>query len=188
MKSSDLKAEMRNAAGRVRQQHLDRLVALGASSAAIAGLGARQFSFGVVDAQIDRDSLFHPGEGPAHIVQPVYDEDREIIDLIAWRSLRPSQWFWRTASGWALGIDAISKRGHWDASEPITMHSTPLEWLASDGNGFCILDWSAPQLRDLIELEAIHVRDRAIGERLLSSISRPIRLPKLIISKAGRYA
>jgi hypothetical protein len=67
------------------------------------------------------------------------------------------------------------------------MWRTPLDWLRNEGIGLTVLDWDAPELRDLLMVESM-TADRDIGARLLEILSRPVRLPKLIVRKAVRLA
>ena len=108
----------------------------------------------------------------------------DIIDLIAWRSGDPARWFWRTGLGWALGTDWLTPR--W-GNEPVRLFATPLDWLAGAGEGMCILDGSAPEIRELAALGAIEA-DEMIGRRLLAILYKPVRVPRVIYRKAVRHA
>jgi len=174
----DLHSEMNAACDRIRQPHLDQLLGLGVSSGTIAELGARQAPFGVVSATACDDGLYVPGEGPTHLVQPIIDGG-EIIDLVAWRSLQPFRWWLRSGLGWALGQDNWTYRSAWDVGDPFAVHATPLDWLRAGCNGICIVDWSAPEVRELLTAEALRVGTPALGEALISTLSRPHRLPQI---------
>jgi hypothetical protein len=142
MTGADLAEEMWRAVGNVRQPHLDRLSALGCDLSAICALGQHQPPFGVERVCWASGGLYEPSEhGIAAVVQPViaWDDDfPECIDLIAWQTSAPRRWAWRTGTGWALGEWLL------DGDEPVPVVETPLEWLASAGTAFCILDWDAP--------------------------------------------
>ncbi|MCB4861126.1 hypothetical protein K7W03_16160 [Sphingobium sp. PNB] len=183
MKSTDLEAEMAAAANSVRQAHIDRMIALGVPGASIAALGAMQPAFGISPAAVEPSYFYQPVDGPTHVVMPVMDQG-EMIDLIAWRSSNPARWFWRTGLGWALGTDWLLPR--WD-NGPVKLYATPLEWLAGAGEGICVLDWSAPEIRDLAALEAIEA-DELIGRRLISVLSKPARMPRVTYRKAVQRA
>lgn len=187
MKVRDLTAEALTAASRVGRREFDRLASLGVSPVSIADVGSRHVPFGIVNAEVLKHGFYQPGAGAAHIVQPVFS-DGGIIDLVAWRSLTPSRWNLRTGLGWLMGIDEVSTVGGWDASRPVKLHATPLDWLRASGEGICILDWDAPELHTLSEIHAIEVDDRKLGSRLISVLSRPARLPHLIVRSAVRHA
>lgn len=183
MTSTNLEIEMVAAASRVRQEHIDRMLALGVPGAAIAALGAIQPVFGITAALPERSHIYQPGDGPAHVVMPVMDMG-EMVDLIAWRTTNPTRWFWRTGLGWALGTDWLLPR--WD-NGPVRLFATPLEWLANAGEGMCILDWAAPEIREMAMLDAIEA-DEMVGRRLLSILSKPVRLPRMVYRKEVKRA
>ena len=183
MKSADLENEMTTAAGRVQQDHLNRMMALGVPGAAIATVGAHQIAFGIALVSPEPSYFYQPGDGTLHVIMPVM-EAGELIDLIAWRSSNPARWFWRTGLGWALGADYLSPR--WD-DDPVRLFATPLDWLAGAGKGICILDWSAPEIRELSALDAIEA-DEMIGRKLMAILSKPVRVPRMIYRKAVRHA
>jgi hypothetical protein len=183
MTSADLEAEMEAASSRVRQEHLSRMLALGVPRASIATLGATQAPFGIASAQPDGSHLYQPGDGPTHVVMPVM-EMGDIIDLIAWRSTNPAKWYWRTCAGWALGADWLNPR--WD-EDPVRLYATPLDWLAGAGQGICILDWAAPEVRELASLGAIESGEM-IGRKLMAILSKPVRLPRMTYRKVVHHA
>lgn len=158
---------------------------MGASPASIAELGARQIPFGVANVERLERGLYQPGDGPLHVLTPVY-EGGEVIDLIAWRSERPMDWAWRTGLGWALGADEI-RRDYWPGDPPLQLHATPLDWLRAGGLGLCVLDWEADELEGLRHVHAIEA-DEWIAVRLRRALSKPRRLPTIIQRKAVRYA
>lgn len=173
---------MENAVRGVRQPHLDTLCDLGVPPRAIAHLGQHQAPFGVMNGTVDCDGLFVPGDGPARVVQPVII-GRQIVDLVAWRTARPDSWHLTTGLGWLMGEDQIYPA----PGVPVPLHATPLQWLASGGQGICILDWSAPELATLRSLDAIEVTEPAIGRMLLERLSQPQRLPRILNRKAAHY-
>ncbi len=183
MTSANLEAEMASAVSRVRQEHIDRMLALGVRGAAIADLGAIQPPFGISPALPERSHYYQPSDGPAHVIMPVMDMG-DMIDLIAWRSTNPARWFWRTGLGWALGTDWLLPR--WDDG-PVRLFATPLEWLANAGQGICILDWNAPEVREMAALESVEA-DQMVGRRLLAVLSKPVRLPRIVYRKEASRA
>ena len=186
MKAADIHAEAEAATFRVRKPHLDRLLALGVPARAIAELGARQIPFGVAHVERIERGLYQPGEGPLHVLSPVY-ADGEVIDIVAWRSDAPANWAWRTGLGWALGTDELPQlREYWPGDPPLQLHATPLDWLRAGGTGMCILDWEADELESLRGLNAIEA-DEWIAMRLHKTLSKPRRLPTIIKRKAVRH-
>lgn len=183
MKMADLQVEAHAACQRVRQPHIDRLIALGVPGAAIATLGEREIPFGIGTVERMADGLYQPGEGSLHVISPVY-EGGEIIDLVAWRSNAPGNWAWRTGLGWALGCYMLSPR--WD-DDPVIIHATPLDWLRAGGTGMCILDWEAPEIEQMRALAVIEA-DEWIASRITRTLNKPRRLPKILTRKEVRCA
>ncbi|PJG48323.1 hypothetical protein CAF53_08780 [Sphingobium sp. LB126] len=181
---TDLSSELQSAAARVEQRHLDRLIALGISGGTIAEMGLRGPPFGMVRGVDVGAGLYEPGDGPECVVIPVHAEGT-LIDLVAFRTDQPTRWRLRTGLGWALGADQIYVPS-WD-NEPLQLWRSPLDWLRNDGVGITVLDWDAPELRDLLMVESI-AADNDVGNRLLDILARPTRLPKLIVRKAVRHA
>src|SRR5688572_15498032 len=98
MRGADIRAEAEAAIARVRQPHIDRLLALGVPREALATLGARQIPFGVCKVERIERGLYQPGDGPLHVLSPVYAAG-DVIDIVAWRSDQPMNWAWRTGLG-----------------------------------------------------------------------------------------
>ncbi|WP_445191227.1 hypothetical protein ACT009_11555 [Sphingomonas sp. Tas61C01] len=163
---------------------IDHLKALGVTGSAIAeiNIATRHPAIGVVDAEPVGNGLFQIGAGPRHLVQPI-TVDGEIIDLVAWRSLRPDDWRLLRGVGWALGEDQLNAARSWTDQPPPMMLRTPLDFLRAAGSGFVVTDWSAPAVRSLIDFEAIDVADRALGDVLLNTISKPLRLPRVNVRR-----
>lgn len=184
MRQIDLEAERRAAIARVGDRHLGRISALDVSAAAIAALGERVPPFGVAPAVDIGRGLYEPGNGPEHLILFAY-EDGAHIDSIALRTDAPTRWMWRIGQGWALGADWLN-RLHWDPV-PAPIFATPLEWLRAGGQGICILDWSSDEIRRLALVNAIET-DAMTGKRILSILSKPRRLPQLIVRKAVQRA
>jgi hypothetical protein len=181
---SDLRAQMEAAAAAVRQQHLQHARALGVSFATIAEMGLVAPPFGIACARITDEGMLEFGEGPAHFVQPVL-ADGAILDLVGWRSLQPSRWGLCRGSAWALGADNIARSR--DLGVPLKLEATPLDYLRGAAKGLAIIDWDAPEVRQLIEVDAIEVDDKRLGDLLLNQISKPIRLPRIIERREMRH-
>jgi hypothetical protein len=174
----DCVAEMTAAADRIHQRHIDHIINAGVSPETLAKLGAQFAPFGVVATQSSRDGLYEPGNGATYIVQPVLT-DGDCVDLVAWRKSDPSRWHLRTGLGWALGEDAFTHRSFWGCGEPFPIHRSPLAWLIAGGTGIVILDWEAPELRELIALDVIEC-DRDLAVILHRRLSHPVRLPRFV--------
>jgi hypothetical protein len=198
----DLLAELRTASRAVRQPHLDRLKGLGVSVAWAAqqshdsGLPP----FGVTAAEDAGDGLYQPSEGALHMVLPVVD-DGALVDLVAFRSNDPGNWLLRTGHGWAMGMEQGMSRWLWSApadpsarppryqlGQPPTLFSDPLDWLRGGGEGICVLDWGAPEVRYLDVLPELVCSTPAVRALLIQALSRPARLPKLSILEAAHVA
>jgi hypothetical protein len=175
----NLGSELRAAADKVRQQHIDRMASLGVSGDALASLCYFDSHLAVAEVE-EVSGLFVPCEGrPLHFLTPIRSGG-ELIDLCAWRPSRPDRWLLRTGAGWALGEDA----GIGDWEYVLDLHATPLDWIKSGGSGLCVLDWSSPDLHQLALLHTIRVCDPELGKTLISALSRPIRLPAIEIQEA----
>lgn len=176
----DLQSEMEAATSSVRQVHLDRLRALGVSTATIADLGRDHPSFGVVKAEPVDGGLFQPGEGDLHVVLPVL-EDGALVDLVAFRSTSPDDWTLRTGNGWALGLNNGVGWHTW--AESVHVSATPLDWLRNGAAGLCVLDWRSPELPALDVLQSVTVPDHATATLLRDALTRPVRLPHIEVKE-----
>jgi hypothetical protein len=177
----DLRSELAAAESAVRQQHLDHIRALGVAPATVAELGRDFPSFGVATIEMRRDT-YAPGPGPAAFVHPVV-ADGAIVDLLAWRSLQPERWWLRLGVAWALGIDNLTRH---DLAEPLRIADTPLNWLRGGARGICIVDYDSPEIRSLQSVDAIEVDNGKFGELLLREISRPARVPRVVVERCAR--
>ena len=186
MADTDLSAEMRFAAGAVRQRHIDALLGLGVAGATIASLGSRQYPFGVMEGVINKDGAFVPGDGPLHLIQPVMDGP-DIIDLVAWRSMRHDRWGLRMGTGWALGVDNITEPGGWDSSSAHLI-GTPLNWLRAGAADTVVLDWEAREIEHLRHLSEITCSDRVVAKLLTDALKRPQPLPSIRIEEMRHVA
>lgn len=182
---TDLLTELRQAAADVRQVHLDRLNVLGVSIGFLADV--EPHPFGVQHCEDLGRGLFQPSPGaaPLHVIVPVL-EDGELVDLCAFRTTNPGNWMLRAGNGWALGL----ARGlrHWTWREQVHLFDSPIDWLRGRGEGVCILDWDAPEVRDLDVLSEIVCSSPAVARELRRVITRPTRCPKISVMEAARAA
>ena len=184
MKHRELRDEIETAGGNVKNPHLDRIRALGVTSTTIATLGAVQVPFGVMDCENIGGGIFQPGGDIPHMVQPVFD-DGAIIDIVAWRTTEPQNWLWRTGAAWALNTDAIAANSWGNA--PLSIDATPLDWLRNGATGLCILNWDAPEIRQLLRVKSINA-DGHIARQLRGSLMKPAYFPEIQIAEGLRHA
>jgi len=181
---SDLELELLRASGSIGLRHLERLQAMGVSTSTLAALTQGGAPIGASTAELAADGTYQPGPGPSVIIQPVL-ESGSLIDLVAWRTLRPARWYVRTGHAWALGADSLQCH---DIDQPLPVAATPLEWLQRGGCGVCILDWASPEIRRFLHLETIETSDRAFGDHLIRKISAPARLPRVVHRMSRSHA
>lgn len=176
----DLAAEMRSAGLASRLVHFKYLVTLGVPLKPLARMRLSDWGWGVVHALDGEDGLYRPGDGPLHVVLPVYD-DGVIIDLVAFRSSDPANWKLRTGIGLALGLERGWERHHW--ADDVELSITPLDWLRNCGEGICIVDWDAPEIYRLDTLPRITCPDARAASRLKLALTRPQHLPHISIKE-----
>lgn len=104
-----------------------------------------------------KSGTYQPTEhGEPAIVHPVHDDGpySDIIDVVAWRPSEPARWWLRTGAAIMLGEHAV--RHAYVYERPLSIHRTPLRWLAAYGNGAVILDWRAcrPELMEMVGFQA----------------------------------
>jgi hypothetical protein len=177
----NLPSELRRAAEAVTQSTIDRLRALGVRVEWLADYPT--YPFGVLRAEAVGDGLFQASnDGSPHLILPVL-EDGELVDLIAFRAADPGGWLLRSGEGWCLGLaDGLSSLVWRDA---VNLHATPLDWLRAEGDGLCILDWSAAlDIRQLDVLPHIICADQTTADNLRRAMTRPVRLPRISVMGA----
>lgn len=181
----DLEREFDASVSNVLSVHLERLRAFGVAPATIARINLAYPAFGVASGSIDRHRVFLPGDGAAHLVQPLV-ENGSLIDLIAWRPAAPTRWGLRTGLGWLLNADtAFATR--WDG-EVLDLHATPLDWLRADAQGAVVVDWAASDLDSLRSFECVRCGNDMLGRTLRRALDRPRRLPRIETMEARRAA
>lgn len=185
--SLDLHAEAFAAVERVRKPHLRRLEAAGVPLSAIMTIGRVQPPFGVHRVREGADGLWEPDEdGRLCAILPVvvprsFDwfeheiDTVEIIDLIAFHTSAPLRWSWRTGDGWALGADLL------DEDLPVTLVTSPLEWLAKSGQALCLLDWSSssPAWSSLRGGPPLQFADDALRQRVRNALIQSAPMPQM---------
>ncbi|MEH6789944.1 MAG: hypothetical protein V7650_05035 [Parasphingorhabdus sp.] len=108
-----------------------------------------------------------------------------LIDIVAWRTIEPQNWLWRTGSAWALNPDAVAANSWQD--EPLSIDATPLDWLRSSAAGLCILNWDAPEIRQLLRINSI-IADPHIARQLRGALMKPAYFPEIRAREAFRNA
>lgn len=187
MNSRELQAELFSAAARVTQGHLDRLRGLGVSPATIAALGRSYVPFGVVNLTTESTGTYQPGDGAAHIVQPVV-EDGELIDLVAWHTLRPGRWWLRNGVGWAINPEGLGEFDRWGDGPPV-LHASPLDWLRAGGTGSVILDWSnRVAINELRAHDSIACASSELAGTLRKAMMATVRMPSFTVERGALYA
>lgn len=184
MTRPDLHKELAAAGEATKLLHFKHLVALGVPRATIAAQRLDSWGWGVVNALDVGDGLYCPGDGPLHLILPVWD-GADLIDLVAFRSGNPADWRLRTGLGLALGLERGCERHDWD--DEVTLSLTPLEWLRNGADGLCIVDWDAPELHMFATLPRIVCPDKQSAEQLRRALIRPQHLPQISI-KETRFA
>ena len=176
----NLSNEMRAAGRASTLLHFKHLLGLGVPRATVAELRRDDWGWGVANAVDVGDGLYCPGDGPLHLVLPVWD-DGELIDLVAFRSGNPGDWKLRTGQGLALGLEHGWERHHWDDEVQLTL--TPLDWLRNGAAGLCIVDWDAPDISMLASLPRIICPTRESAAQLRQALTRPQPLPPIIVKE-----
>jgi hypothetical protein len=182
----DLFAELRAAADRVGDRHLNQLVRMGVGWGAIDSLSDwGDVPFGIATGSIVA-GLFEPGDGAPHIVQPVVDRG-DLVDLVYWRSDDPAHWSLRMGEAWALGTSALSEAID-DPTRPLMLCETPLDWLRAESAGLTVLDWRAPEVPLLRNAPRIIAPTDEIAALLRRALTRHLDLPLITIGEEVRHA
>lgn len=176
----DLTAELRSAGRASTLLHFMQLVGLGVPRATVAELRREDWGWGITRAFDVGDGLYCPGDGPLHLVLPVFD-DGDLIDLVAFRSGNPVNWKLRTGLGLALGLERGWEPYHWQ--DQVTLSLTPLDWLRNGGKGLCIVDWDAPDITMLASLPRIVCPTRESASQLRQALTRPQPLPPIAVKE-----
>ena len=180
MMRPDLDQELAVAGAATTLLHFKHLVALGVPRATLAAQRVDSWGWGVVNAIDVGDGLYCPGDGPLHLVLPVWD-DGELIDLVAFRSGNSADWHLRTGLGLALGLERGWEGYHWDDEVELTL--TPLDWLRNGAAGLCIVDWDAPDISMLASLPRIACPTWESAAQLRRALTRPQPLPPIIVKE-----
>jgi len=131
---------------------------------------------GVCRAQIYSNYWQPDPDGKPVLVSPVTYETAacclDPIDLVAWQPGARDQWYLRTGHGAALGEDAVGYAGQ--TERPLVLHETPADWLMSNGEGCCILDWRVLPM-EFRSVERFHCPSLPTALRLEQALMEPTR-------------
>jgi hypothetical protein len=164
---------------------LRHLKAMGAINPALVGLGMRGPYLGIARAESVDGRLWAPSaDGKRSIIVPAHDEEGALCDLIAFRSDKPLAWLGRTGAAWCLGADCLSD--YLMDGALVRLRATPLDWLKAGGHGLCVVDWSAPEVRQLSHLANIDCPDARLASRLRSAIAAT--MPRISIGELQHAA
>lgn len=196
--------ELKAAAYRVTRIHYDRLRCLGVSIPWLAewmAYGAG-WPIGVDRCEPYRCGLYQPNSdnGVPCLILPVV-EDGGLVDLVAFRTSDPGTWWLRTGNALALGLekglephlwfqraDPSAKPPKHQVGQPAHLCSHPLDWLRRAGDGLCVVDWSAPDIRRLDVLPEVICSDPQTASLLKRALSRPQRLPAISVMETALVA
>ena len=143
---------------------------------------------GVADIEVHELGIFSFADaGRRAFVHPVRsgDSDSEIIDVIAWMPESPSRWWTLCNTGWAIGDEQLHHAEFWN--EPVLLHPNPLAWLAADGVGAVVMDWSMSS-STLRSVPCIITDDSVFGREVQRRLTMPVQTCPEIRVRAGRAA
>ncbi|MEH6476219.1 MAG: hypothetical protein V7727_11045 [Sneathiella sp.] len=159
----------------IDEARLGRLKALGVTGAGMARAGL------VGVARIETDgSHWQPEESgtPALIIPAGIDNGfSSIVDMIALQTSTPDIWWSRTGFSAMLGFDSLSRCMFYGTQ--LTIHANPLDWLKSDCEGICLLDWNRYLPMWLSGIQSIYCPDPSTGEKLSAALTQNIFLPEI---------
>ena len=122
-------------------------------------------------------------DGALALIVPVLDYTDSLIDLIAWRSLSPDQFWQRTGFAPLLGETYIGWC-LWN-DKPVHLHRSPPHWLAAAGFGAVVLDWQSPEAHGLLlQASAVEIDqgDEEFATFVYRWLRRKRRYPQIFFS------
>ena len=180
MTRPDLHKELAAAGAATTLLHFRHIVRLGVLMATLAGLRLDSWGWGVQRSVDVGDGLYCPGDGPLHLVLPVW-EDGNLVDLVAFPTTNPCDWRLRTGLGLALGLERGWERFQWQ--DEVTLSVDPLDWLRNGADGLCVVDWDAPDIAMLASLPSISCPSREAASQLRRALTRPQSLPSIFVKE-----
>jgi hypothetical protein len=122
------------------------------------------------------DGSWCRSEGPAGLLAqllPVIDPaSGQPFDCVAWAPARPNRWWRQRLLADVLG-EADLRSVWWD-QRPITLCSTPAEWVRTPSPRACVLDWRCDLHRALWRASTI-VCTKELAERLGRVLAEQVR-------------
>lgn len=160
---TDLDIELAQAAAAMPWAAVLQLEALGVHRRTTAQLAG---SIGTAKVELASDGAsWVPGGPDPRLIVAVRDAEGALIDLVAIASHCRDEWALRTGDGWALGLGALAEaaqardeaaarasEGSKRRQVTVRLHGTPLDWLAAECSGICVLDWGPLALTALRSL------------------------------------
>ena len=159
---SELIDEFLDSLERVKQCHLDYLIARGVTGRSIIDVGL----VGAMPIETN-GLLYQPApSGREAFVVSVRDPFDAVIDLCAWLPDGPRQWWLRKGVGAVLGAVVADYANAMD--QALQIFGSPLDWVRTGGQGAVVLDWHASALwaLHLSGVEKFLCADREIAAHL----------------------
>ena len=94
-----------------------------------------------IELYSDGSFSFTPDGRVAHCI-PVPGLGGRTEDVVAWLPDDPDSWWLHRRVAVVLGMAAVERAEF--MHDPLRVFDTPADWIATESEGACILDWSAP--------------------------------------------
>jgi hypothetical protein len=187
----NLLAEFEAATEAVEPRHFDVLVSAGVPRRFLYGGAMR---FGIAAIETDGDLYEPSADGVRAFIMPAQpllspgDADFEIApdigDLVAWFPREPHRWFLRCGSAPLMNPAALEAAAWF--RRPLSVESTPLDWLRAEGRGIVILDGAANLRWWLSGIIAVHADSIELGEQIDGRLRDPrASLPRVMVREAA---
>jgi hypothetical protein len=131
--------------------------------------GIRGFATGEFDLDPD---------GPKAVVLNIAGPRGEPRDLCAWFPNDPWRWWLRFRTAAILG-EAMVERAEYLGC-PLTVYSTPQQWLFARGRGACVLRWNIELTLHLGGINHIVADSPALAARINSGLGRGQRIASVL--------
>lgn len=116
--------------------------------------------------------------------------ETSLIDLVAFRTDKPSQWWTLRDTAPLLGLEAVSKAHRFGGlDEVLAVYESPLSWLQAGRQGATILDWRCTLPFWLGGVRRIWCETPSIATRITKRLSAPVAsLPEIRTQEARNAA
>lgn len=142
--SDDLEYELACRCAEMPRSALDLLAAMGVDARfALALNSAGSLAVGKMTIEAD-GARWTPG-GPDQRLLLAVREGGGLVDVLALSSSCRNEWALRRGDGVMLGFD-LWAQAQCGAIDRLRVFSTPFDWMAAQGEGICVLDWTAEAL------------------------------------------